>query len=290
MNLSHYQSLDPDMNDSDGQKRGEARREPLPAHGQAAVLFLKPGKGPLGLEAGHVALDRSSPWGLVLPDPFGNLCPDASGAELLTQGFGVIAFVRRKDLQALPGAPPLAGLQPDRIQQGDHLGPLVAIGWGRTGGQGHTRGLGQAMDENPLALPPRATPSPPPLPGGKRAINSPVPPANHATFLSHAEDPGLHPREGPIRLPALQPPVRRALRGPLGTAGDIAPAAAGDENVQQGIHHRAKGHMRHATPARCGLRGKQVQKELPFQVAQPFEASGHSSLLQGKGTITRQSL
>ena len=107
MNLSHYQPLDPEMDSRNRQKRCEACREPLPADDQPAVLFLKPGKRPLGLEAGHVSRDWSPSWGLALPDPPGNLSPDAPGAELPAQRVGVISFVGHDDLQAFPRAPRL---------------------------------------------------------------------------------------------------------------------------------------------------------------------------------------
>jgi len=44
----------------------------------------------------------------------------------------------------------------------------------------------------PLPFPPYATPSPPPLSGGKSAINGAILPMNHSPFLSNPEDPGLH--------------------------------------------------------------------------------------------------
>src|SRR5919108_4088560 len=47
----------------------------------------------------------------------------------------------------------------------------------------------------PLPLPPRATPSPPPLPGGKRAVDGSVLPLNHPVFLGEPKDPGLHGHE-----------------------------------------------------------------------------------------------
>jgi hypothetical protein len=47
---------------------------------------------------------------------------------------------------------------------------------------------------------PWATPSPPPLPGGKGAVDGPVLPLNHPVFFGKAEDAGLHGREGTIHL------------------------------------------------------------------------------------------
>jgi hypothetical protein len=55
----------------------------------------------------------------------------------------------------------------------------------------------------PLPFPPRATPSPPPLPGGKSAIDGAILPTNHALFFGHAQNPRLHGGQRAIRLPAL---------------------------------------------------------------------------------------
>jgi hypothetical protein len=116
------------MDSRHGQKRCETCREPFPAGDQTAVLFLKPGKRPLGLEAGHVSLHWSPSWGLALPDPLGHLGRDAPGAELLAQRVGVISVVGHDDPQAFPGAPPLAAPEPDRVRQGEHLTARAAQG------------------------------------------------------------------------------------------------------------------------------------------------------------------
>jgi hypothetical protein len=96
---------------------------------------------------------------------------------------------------------------------------------------------------------PKALPSPTPMPGGTRAVHGPVLPVNHPVFLGNPEDPGLHRGQGAIGLPALQPPRRRALGGPLGATGKITPAVAGDQDLEQDIDHLAKGATRHATSA-----------------------------------------
>ena len=84
------------MDRGDGQKRRKARGETLPADDQAAILLLKPGKRPLRLEARDLHLDGSAPRFLGLPDPFGDLRPDAAFAELLAQGFGIIRPYRSR--------------------------------------------------------------------------------------------------------------------------------------------------------------------------------------------------
>src|ERR671914_440023 len=118
----------------------------------------------------------------------------------------------------------------------------------------------------PLPLPPHATPSPPPFPGGKRAIDRPVLPLNHAPLLCDAQQPRLHRGQGPVVLPPLQPPMCGALRGPWRTAWDIAPAAAGDEDIQQRIDHLAKWGRWHPSPT-LDRRRKDIRKKLPFQIA-----------------------
>jgi hypothetical protein len=92
-------------------------------------------------------------------------------------------------------------------------------------------------------------------------------PLDHPPFLSQPQQAGLHRGEGAIRLPALQPPVRSALGGPLRAAGEITPPAAGDQDVEQGVDDLAKGGMWHATPPLGWPRIKQIAKELPLQVA-----------------------
>ncbi len=116
MKLSHYQPLNPDMYDSNGQKRVEADRATLPADDQATVFFLEPGEGALGLESRHIHFERSAAWLSPLPDSFRQLGSDAASAELLAQGFGVIAFVCRKDLWTFTRAAALAGFDGHCIQ------------------------------------------------------------------------------------------------------------------------------------------------------------------------------
>jgi hypothetical protein len=82
-----------------------------------------------------------------------------------------------------------------------------------------------------------------------------------------------------VRLPALPPAMRGTLGGPLGSTGEITPAAAGAQDVADGIDDLAQGGRRQATTPLRGLRRKQVGKELPRQVASPLEGSGHGALL-----------
>ena len=66
------------MNDSDGEERVEAGGDSFPAHDQAAVLPLEPGKRPLGLEPRHDFFDWSPTRFLAFPDPLGELGPNTT--------------------------------------------------------------------------------------------------------------------------------------------------------------------------------------------------------------------
>src|SRR5678815_367013 len=160
--------MDPNMDRSNCQKRFEARRHALPPDDQATILLLKPSKSPLRLEPGHNFFDRSTAVFLGLPDPLGQLCPDTPLPELLPQRFGVIAFIRRDDLQTFAGTAPFAGVDFDRIQQGHHLGTFIAIGRRGAVRQWHAVPLGEAVDEDPFALPAVGNALAAPLPRGKK--------------------------------------------------------------------------------------------------------------------------
>jgi hypothetical protein len=139
------------MEHRDGQERREACRQPLPADDQAAVLFLKPGKRPLGLEAGDSQFAGAAPRVRGLPDALRSLRPHPACAPLQAQRFGVIALGCRPHLGTLARTPWLARLEADGVQQREHLGPLIAVGRCRTVGQGPARGVREAVDEAPLA-------------------------------------------------------------------------------------------------------------------------------------------
>src|SRR5687768_9910268 len=113
------------MDQSDGQERREACRQPLPADDHAAVLFLKPGKRPLGLEAGDIPLKGAAPRVLGLPDACWSLRPNAACAQLQAQRVGVRALVGRQHLGTLARPPWLASLEADSVQQREHLGSLM---------------------------------------------------------------------------------------------------------------------------------------------------------------------
>jgi hypothetical protein len=79
-------------------------------------------------------------------------------------------------------------------------------------------------------------------------------PLNQPAFFGQPQQTGWHGREGPIGLPALPPPMGGTLRDPLGAAGEITPAAASEQDVEQRVDDLTKGGMRYATPPLGRLR------------------------------------
>jgi len=78
MNLSHYQSMHPDVNGRDSQQRVEARGKALPPDYQTTIFLLKPGKCPLSLKPRDHFLDRPTSVFLGLPDPLRELRLDTT--------------------------------------------------------------------------------------------------------------------------------------------------------------------------------------------------------------------
>ncbi len=72
-------------------------------------------------------------------------------------------------------------------------------------------------------------------------------------FLGEPEQARWHRGQGAVALPALEPPMGGALGGPWGPAGEITPAAAGEQDLEAAIEDLPKGRMRHATPPLGGL-------------------------------------
>jgi hypothetical protein len=140
------------VNHGYGKKRVEAGGEPFPAHDEAAVLPLKPGKRPLDLVARDVRLDRPSPWFAALPYPFGNLGPDPASAEAMPEVFGVIPFIHCQNLEAFARSAPFAGVEVEGIQQRHDLSPLIPIGRRRACGQWHTCPVCEGMNEDTFAF------------------------------------------------------------------------------------------------------------------------------------------
>ena len=183
----------------------------VPADDQATVFLLKPGKCALHLKSRYCFLDRSAAMFLRLPDLFQDSCLDPTLPYLLPEGFRIIAFIRRDDVETFARATPCAGVDFDRLEQWHHLGPLIPIGRRGAVRQGHAVLSITLRIMLPLPFPPQATPSPPPLPGGKSAVNGAIRPVNHPLFFCNAQNPGLHGDQSAICLPTLQPAMRGTL-------------------------------------------------------------------------------
>jgi hypothetical protein len=108
----------------------------------------------------------------------------------------------------------------------------------------------------PLPCLPGATASPPPLPGGKRAVDRLIPPSEAPPVLGETQQAGFYAGQGGSVRSTLQPPRRGAFRGLWRSARGIAPAAARDQHVEPGVHDLAKRGMRQAPPALGRLRGE----------------------------------
>jgi hypothetical protein len=132
----------------------------------------------------------------------------------------------------------------------------------------------------PLLFPPRATPSPPPLPGGKSAVDGTILPANHALCLGNPQNAGWHRGQGALCLPTLQSAMRRALRRPLRPGRNITPATAGHQDVEQRIQYLPKRRMGHPAAAFLRRQGQDVLEQAPFSITQSFKSSCHTALLK----------
>jgi hypothetical protein len=128
----------------------------------------------------------------------------------------------------------------------------------------------------PWPCPPRAPPAPPPLPGGKSAIDGAIRPVNHALFLGNPENPRLHHGERAIGLLALQPAMGDALRRPLRPLGHVTPAAAGDQDIEQCIQYIPQRCTGHATPALRRCWRKNILEQALLQGTHTFKLSCHS--------------
>jgi hypothetical protein len=115
------------MHDGDDEECIETGRKTFPADNQPAVLALKPCECPFSLKARDALFDRSPTWLPSLPHPFRDLGANPACAEVLTKPLGIIPFIGRHDLEPFTGPAPFARADAHGIQQGDDLGPLVAI-------------------------------------------------------------------------------------------------------------------------------------------------------------------
>jgi len=166
----------------------------------------------------HLAWNRATPCVIGLPrfvcvfqTRLGYLGSETTLAKLLPVGFGLLAFICRDALEAFARSAPFPRVVLDCIEQRHSLGALIRLGRRSAVHQGHHAPVGEAVNEAPYAFPPCATPSPPPLPGGKSAVHGAQLPVNPATFFVNTQNPGWHRSPDSIGLPALPPALRSAF-------------------------------------------------------------------------------
>src|SRR6185503_12990436 len=187
------------MDRGDRQKCLKACRNALPPHDQTTIFLLEPGKCPLGLEPRHHLFDGSATVFLRLPDPLGYLGSDTTLAKLLPEGFGIIPFIRRDDLEAFARAATFPRADLDRIEQRHSLSALISIGRRDAVRQGHPAPVGQAVDENPFAFAPTGDALAPTLARGKKRHPRRHTPNESSLF------PQPRPESGPAWRPMCHP-------------------------------------------------------------------------------------
>ena len=146
-------AIEPDVDESEGEKGVEAGFDALPADDKTAKFSLEPGEGSLGLESGRVALD-GAPFGFGSrwPDPLGNLGTDSTASDGLTKLVGVVSLVAGQHLDPLRWPARLACFDFDAVEQGHDLGPLRAVGWCGGATQRHAVSSAEGVDEHAFAL------------------------------------------------------------------------------------------------------------------------------------------
>ena len=164
----------------------------------------------------------------------------------------------------------------DRLQPWHHLGAFIPVGW-----RGPVRSrppvpLGETVDEDALALPAVGDALAATLARGKNAIHGAIPPMDHPFVLCDPQKARWHGRQRAIRLPALQPAMRRTLRGPLESTRDITLPASGHQDLPQRVQYVPKRHMRHATTALGRCWGKDSCKQAPFSITHACKAACHN--------------
>jgi hypothetical protein len=146
---------------------------PNATHHQATVCLLEPGKGPLGLESWDDLFHWSPTIFLGLPDALRELRPEPTLPELLAEGLCSIPFVCRDVLETLAGAPCFAWAPLDRLEPWEDLGALIPVGRCEAMCPRHPVALGEAVDEEALALPPVGNALAPPSQGEKAPATAP---------------------------------------------------------------------------------------------------------------------
>jgi hypothetical protein len=145
----------------------------------SSVCRLEAGQRPLGWEARGHLFERSAPMILGLPDTLRHLRSNTTLASYLPQRFGIILLIGGNDLQTFAGRPRL----PVRTLTASSSGTT----WTRSSplagvvrfAKGSPFPAVRVCLRMPLPLPPRAAPSPPPVPGGISAIHGAILSTHH---------------------------------------------------------------------------------------------------------------
>jgi hypothetical protein len=213
-----------------------------------------------------------------LPRPCGALGPDPACAESMAQAFGLIPFPCRQDLEPFARSAACAGTDVQGLQSWTDLGPLVTCRGRCARGPGHTSAVRAVVDENALAVSAIGDALTAACARGKRSHPRRRSPTESGRVPRPVRAGGLASPPGCHHLATAVTHKARHSWTPMGSAGEITPAAAGDQHVQQGMEDLATGGMRHApTPLRRLWRKKGCAK-LPLQVAKPIACACHRAL------------
>jgi hypothetical protein len=175
------------MNHGAAKERRAARREPLPADDQPAGLLLEAGQGALGVEAWHL-LFGGRPRGLRVFQP--RLGIWARTPRLRRRGRRSLAsspLSVARTWSRLRGRPRWPGRRWRASSRG--------MTWARSSPWAGVVRVDSGMPapsvrrwmRRPWPFRPGATPSPPPVPGGKGAIDGAILPLDHPTSLGQPE-------------------------------------------------------------------------------------------------------
>ena len=127
----------------------------------------------------------------------------------------------------------------------------------------------------PLPLNPYSTPSPPPLPGGKGAVDTRRAPVNHAFEFGHDENSLLKALPGAVVLPGGEPAMRGRTWSKRRLTRQIAPTGAGVEDVEDRIDDTPWRGRRLPSFSPDRLLRKIWSHHFPLLIAHTFKSTRH---------------
>jgi hypothetical protein len=193
--------MHPQMHNGEGPKCRQASCTAFPAHHEAAIRRLEPGKGPLRLEPWPRDGDRAAPRFRGLPDVLRDLRSDPALTELLAQGLRLLALIRREPRGAFPRASGMACAPMDGVPERPDWRAFSSMGWREALGQGPASTRRQPMEQEALAWPTPGPPLTPALPRGTQR------PPRRPTPRASSRAPGPPPTPGPASPPGCHPPA-----------------------------------------------------------------------------------